>query len=179
MEDSQAAAEVRVLRGELVAVRRELHQAQQLLHAATNWLLWSCEQGYTAERTVGGMREILLEDILSLSPNDEPRTWVPVPPPLPCFPCPDSLPAAVASPFAHAVEGSASMYSSSTSMADTFSGAACMGDELPRSDPIVDSFATDHSEDMECEPSWLPPPSPTEPDECGPTQLDDFDFPAW
>ena len=31
-----------------------------------DWLLWSCEQGYTAERAVGGMREIVLEDIFVL-----------------------------------------------------------------------------------------------------------------
>ena len=150
------------------------------MSAATNWLLWSCEQGYTAERTVEGMREILLEDILSLSPDDEPRNWLPVPPPLPCFPCPDSLPAAVASPLPNVVQGSASVCSSS--MVDTFnSGAAGVGDALLHCDPFVDSSAIDHAEDMESDPSWLqsPSPRPTEPDECGPTQLDDFDFPAW
>ena len=60
-----------------------------------------------------------------------------------------------------------------------------MGDDLPQCDSFVDSSAADHdAENKECEPGLAgsghrPPPSPIEPDECGPIQLDDFVFPAW
>ena len=67
---------------ELADARAQLHHLRQVRDAVITWLDYAKNRGYTSDDIVAGVREIVVDDILSLSPADSPPKWQLLPTPL-------------------------------------------------------------------------------------------------